>query len=329
MSRNYIIFSRLSDTYKKFLGIIFILFISLGYAQTKKEVFLFSYFINNGEDGLHLAYSEDGLKWKALNDNRSFLKPMVGEDKLMRDPCIIKGGDGKFHMVWTVSWNERGIGYASSDDLIHWSVQKYIPVMEHEPNARNCWAPELFYDADSDQYLIVWATTIPDRFPETDKSGDNGYNHRLYYITTKDFNSFNTSQLFFDPGFNVIDGTIQKIDGVYTLFFKNEILKPKAEKNILIATSKNFLGAYSNLSKPITKNWVEGPSVINTKRGWVVYFDRYTKHKMGAVISSDLHNWTNISNKISFPKGTRHGTVFKVKEKTLDKILEFQSQNNE
>lgn len=318
----------LSGTYNKFLWVIFVLLGSLGYSQSEQEFFIFSYFVNNGEDGLHLAFSEDGLKWKALNHNRSFLKPTVGEDKLMRDPCIIKGRDGKFHMVWTVSWNEKGIGYAKSDDLIHWSEQKFIPVMDHEPNARNCWAPELFYDEDSDQYLICWATTISGRFPETDKTGDNGYNHRLYSTTTKDFNNFSETKLFFDPGFNVIDGTIQKIDGIYTLFFKNEILKPKAKKNIQIATSTNLLGKYLNLSEPISKNWVEGPSVINTDNGWVVYFDRYTKHKMGAAISSDLQNWTNISNKISFPKGTRHGTVFKVKEKTLKKILNFQQSVN-
>ncbi len=65
----------------------------------------------------------------------------------MRDPCIIRGADGLFHMVWTVSWNERTIGYASSKDLIHWSEQQAIPVMEHEPTTLNCWAPEIFYDA--------------------------------------------------------------------------------------------------------------------------------------------------------------------------------------
>ena len=292
-----------------------------GLGEKKSDIYLFSYFKNNGQDGLHLAYSKDGLKWKALNHNKSFLKPKVGQDKLMRDPCIIKGGDGKFHMVWTVSWNEKGIGYANSDDLINWSVQKFIPVMEHESDARNCWAPELFYDEDSDQYLICWATTIPGRFPETDKSGDDGYNHRLYYTTTKDFSNFSETKLFFDPGFNVIDGTIQKINGVYNLFFKNEILKPIAEKNIQIATSVRLLGKYSNLSEPITNNWVEGPSVINTEQGWVIYFDRYAKHKMGAVVSSDLKIWTDISDEISFPKGTRHGTVFKVNDKILKRLI--------
>ena len=39
---------------------------------------------------------------------------------------IIKGGDGKFHMVWTVSWEEKGIGYANSEDLINWSEQVFI-----------------------------------------------------------------------------------------------------------------------------------------------------------------------------------------------------------
>ena len=29
--------------------------------------YLFSYFINDSKDGLHLAYSYDGLNWTALN----------------------------------------------------------------------------------------------------------------------------------------------------------------------------------------------------------------------------------------------------------------------
>jgi len=82
-------------------------------AQAKKSPYLFAYFKGNGEDGLHLAYSLDGYKWAALKNDQSFLKPTVSKDKLMRDPCIIKGKDGLFHMVWTVSWNDKGIGYAS------------------------------------------------------------------------------------------------------------------------------------------------------------------------------------------------------------------------
>ena len=69
---------------------------------------VFSYFMGNGEDGLHLAYSRDGLTFHTLNGGRSLLTPQVGGDKLMRDPCICRGPDGTFHMVWTVSWKEKG-----------------------------------------------------------------------------------------------------------------------------------------------------------------------------------------------------------------------------
>jgi acetyl esterase/lipase len=119
----------------------------------KPDGYVFTYFKGNGEDGLHLAYSEDGLKWNALKNDTSFLTPEVGKDKLMRDPCVIKGGDGLYHMVWTVSWTDKGIGYASSKDLIHWSQQEFLPVMAHEKNVRNTWAPEITYDEKSKTYM--------------------------------------------------------------------------------------------------------------------------------------------------------------------------------
>ena len=169
-------------------------------AQQTDSVFLFSYFNNNGKDGLHLAYSNDGYNWTALNNDRSFLLPVLSKDSLMRDPCIIRGADNLFHMVWTVSWNERGIGYANSKDLIHWSEQQFIPVMMHEDSARNCWAPEITYDKKKKQYMIYWATTIAGKYA-ADRSVENGYNHRMYYVLTKDFKTFSKTKLLYDKGF--------------------------------------------------------------------------------------------------------------------------------
>ncbi len=305
---------------KLLFALLFCVFTINSNSQGKNDMYLFSYFVNNGEDGLHLAYSPDGLKWYALKNNASFLTPEVGEDKLMRDPCIISGPDGKFHMVWTVSWKERGIGYASSSDLIHWSEQKFLPVMEREPMARNCWAPEIFYDEDSKQYLIFWSTTIPGRFPETETAGDNGYNHRMYYVTTKDFQNFSQTKLFYDQGFNVIDGTLIKERAIYVLFLKDETLSPP-EKNIRVATSSELTGKYSRPSEPITGNyWAEGPTPVKMDDYYIVYFDKYRKGKMGAVRSKDLKKWEDISEQIDFPEGTRHGTVFKVSEKVIKEL---------
>ena len=41
-------------------------------AQQTDGVYLFSYFKDNGQDGLHLAYSYDGFKWTALKNDKSF-----------------------------------------------------------------------------------------------------------------------------------------------------------------------------------------------------------------------------------------------------------------
>lgn len=307
---------------KKWIG-LFLLFVCLGKegaAQTDTGlVYMFCYFKGSSSDGLHLAYSRDALEWTALNNDSSVLRPSVGVDKLMRDPCIIKGADGKFHMVWTVSWKEKGIGYASSDDLVHWSGQKYIPVMEHEATAQNAWAPELVYDAQKKQYVIYWATTIPGRFAATDSLGDN--NHRIYYTTTKDFKKFSKAALLYDKGFNVIDATILQHGKEYVMFLKDETKTPP-QKNLHVATSKKVLTGWSGPSASITgKYWAEGPTALFAKNGWIVYFDKYRDHKYGAVASADLKSWTDISDKVSFPKGTRHGTVFTVTSAEFNRLV--------
>jgi hypothetical protein len=293
----------------------------VSFGAEKEKVFLFAYFKGNGEDGLHLAYSTNGLNFTALNNDKSFLTPKVGVSKLMRDPCIIKTDDGTYHMVWTAGWTERGIGYASSRDLVNWSEQKYFMVMDKEPAARNCWAPEIIYDKQNKQFLIIWATTIPGRFPETEQVGDNSYNHRIYSVTTKDLVTISETKLFYDKGFNVIDATINKNGRNYVMFVKDETRTPP-QKNIRVTTSNSLYGPYSPPSEPITgKYWAEGPTALKIKDTWYVYFDKYTEKKMGAVTSKDLIIWEDISQKITFPDGVRHGTIFEADRKTLDRLL--------
>ncbi|WP_293306092.1 glycoside hydrolase family 43 protein [Pedobacter sp. UBA5917] len=292
------------------------------FAQEKMpdKALVFGYFKNNGEDGLHMAYSKDALKWIALKNDSSFLLPSVGNDKLMRDPCIVVGGDGKFHMVWTVSWKERGIGYASSEDLIHWSTQQYLPLMEGEKDAMNSWAPEINYDPVSKRYLIYWATTIPGKFPQSEVKGEK--NHRIYLVWTKDFKQFTSPEILYDKGFNVIDASIQKSGNNYIMFLKNETKTPVAEKNIRIAFSKRIGGPYGNPSNPITGNyWAEGPTAIKKEGKWIVYFDKYNDHKYGAVTSADLKKWKDISDQLIMPEGIRHGTVFEVSATVLEKLM--------
>ena len=288
--------------------------------QAMDSVFMFSYFKNNGKDGLHLASSIDGYHWTALKNDESFLKPVLSKDSLMRDPCIVRGADGLFHMVWTVSWNQRGIGYSNSKDLLHWSEQKYIPVMHHEDSARNCWAPEITFDKKTNQYMIYWATTIAGKY-KMDTLIENGYNHRMYYVLTKDFKTFGKTKLLYNKGFNVIDATIVADGRRFVMFLKDETRIPP-QKNIKIATSKRLMGNYSHASAAITGNyWAEGPTVLRIDNRWIVYFDKYRDHQYGAISSTDLKNWTDISEKISLPTGIRHGSIFKISKTEFDRLV--------
>lgn len=313
--------------------ITLLIFITDGHAFSAentivKSKYVFSYFKGNGEDGLHLAWSDDGLNWTALNNDQSFLQPQVG-GKLMRDPCICQGPDGTFHLVWTTGWWDKGIGIAHSKDLVHWSEQEWLGVMTHEPNAMNCWAPEIFYNQAQQQYLIFWATTIPGRFPETDNTGDAGKggscNHRIYCVTTADFKTYSQAQLLYNDGFNVIDATIVKDGERYVMFVKDETRQPTPKKNIRLAFADKAIGPYGHATPPISPDWVEGPTAIKIGDYWYLYYDAYKRGRYEGARSKDLSVWEAITEKLLFPKGTRHGTVLGVPNEIIADLQKLTS----
>ncbi|SDF48294.1 Glycosyl hydrolases family 43 [Massilia sp. PDC64] len=287
-----------------------------------QDAYVFAYFIDNGQDGLHLAGSTDGYRWEALNGGRSYVTPTVGKAKLMRDPCIVRGPDGIYHMVWTSGWNETGIGYASSPDLIHWSAQRELPVMAHEPTTLNAWAPEIAWDEKRGEYLIFWSSTIPGRFPESEAAGDdagaNKYNHRIYATTTRDFVTFTPTRLFYDPGFSVIDATFLRTRAGDWLLVKDETRHPP-RKYLQLARAAGLQGPFEPLGAPISPAglWTEGPTALQVGDDVIVYYDAYTTKHYGALRSRDLVHWEDVTAQMHFPdEGTprrmRHGTALQV-----------------
>lgn len=281
------------------------------------NTFLFSYFKNNGEDGLHLAWSQDGLKWESVNSDQPLTKPSVG-GKLMRDPCIVQGPDGVFHMVWSSGWEDLGFGYASSKDLVHWSEHRWIEVNRDVAGAKNTWAPDLFYDSANKRFVIIYATTIPGAFPDVGKEGD--WNHRHYLVTTTDFSTFSKPVLFYNPGFNSIDGTLTQFGDRILLTFKDE--RP-GEKRLYQVIASSLNQPFSQPHKPIIdRDWVEGPSVLKVGNVWRLYFDCYTKGHYGAAESQDGSEWHDITDKLQTPSGMRHGTAFAVPPEILQGLLQ-------
>jgi hypothetical protein len=301
--------------------IIIISAIAVLLGSCSQIAYLFTSFHEPADKGLRMLYSKDGYAWKDLDT--VLLQPAVGSQKVMRDPSIAQGPDGIFHLVWTSSWRgDKGFGYASSKDLIHWSEQRLIPVMEQELTTVNVWAPELFYDDDGKQFIIIWASCIPQKFERGIEEDSN--NHRMYVTTTKDFKTFSSTKLFLDPGFSVIDAVIVKrAQKDYVLVLKDNT---RPERNIKVAFGDNPLGPYTNVSKPFTDNFTEGPSVIKVKDEWLIYYDSYRKKIYEASATKDFISFENITAKVSLPEGHKHGTIFLIKKRILKSLLKYSNR---
>jgi hypothetical protein len=295
---------------KKYLYIIASVLL-LASCSARKDVYMFTSFHEPATDGLRLLYSFDAYHWMDLN--HIFLKPEVG-DKVMRDPSITQGKDGVFRLVWTSAWTGgKGFGYAESKDLIHWSPERLINVMEDEPTVVNVWAPEVFYDEDKDQFMIVWASTIPGRFPIGTETETN--NHRLYYTVTRDFKTFSKEKLFYDPGFSAIDAdVIKRGKDDYVMVVKDNT---RPARNIKVAFATSAIGPYGPASEAFTESYTEGPTVAQAGDKYLIYYDAYREKIFGAQSTTDFKTFTNITKQVSLPVGHKHGTIFKTTKKVL------------
>ncbi len=283
--------------------------------QEVEEVYLFTSFREPATDGLYLAYSEDGYEWQDLGG--PYLAPQVGPSKLMRDPSVVRGPDGRYHMVWTTDWRGGdGFGYASTTDFVNWSEQQFIPVMDHEPEVVNVWAPEIYYDEVEDRFIIIWASTIPHRFEKGEEDEDN--NHRMYYVTTKDFETFSETKLFIDPEFSIIDAVIVKREAEdYVLVLKDNT---RPNRNLKVAFGPSPLGPFENISDPFSEFLTEGPTIIEQDGEWLIFFDSYGAKKYDAVSTTDFKDFRPIGDQINFPEGHKHGTITTVSNDVIQKI---------
>jgi len=296
--------------------IIILLFVPL--LSCNRKAWVFTSFHEPADKGLRMLYSYDGEKWSDLDT--FLLRPSVGNQQVMRDPSMVQDKNGVFHLVWTSSWRgDKGFGYASSKNLLHWSEQQFIPVLQKETVVVNTWAPELFYDEDADQFMIIWASCIPGRFERGIEEDSN--NHRMYVTTTKDFKAFSETKLFLDPGFSVIDAVIVKRgDKDYVLVLKDNT---RPERNLKVAFADNPMGPWTNISKPFSDKFTEGPSVIKLKKEWLIYFDSYQKKIYEAVSTTDFKEFKNVTDTIIVPAGHKHGTIVPVKRKTVRQLVKM------
>lgn len=296
------------------------------------SAFLFAHFRGNGEDGLHLLGSVDGYRWQPLAGGRSVLPPLVGKEKLLRDPCVARGPDGLYHVVWTCGMWEHGFGHAATSDFVHWTAPEFVPVMAHESTVRNVWAPELLFDAVQQQWVVFWASTIPGRYPGIQASSGEVLEHRLYSTTTRDWRTFTQVQLLVESHFSTIDGTFaRRVDGQRFLLVVDDALvapRPAEEGEaplpphqcLRTLPADGWLGPFGAVGAPFSPSGVAGPTALWLGDHFVVYYDRYRDGGYGAVRTTDFVTFEDVSARIALPPGVRHGTAFAVPPELLGSL---------
>lgn len=302
---------------KLFLYSLVTLVMMFSTSASAKDIYVSTSFHEPANEGLRFIYSYDGINWNSIEG--TFLSPKVGNQKVMRDPSIVKGPDGTFHLVWTSSWRgDKGFGYASSKDLIHWTEERFITVMD-DPTTVNVWAPELFYDDVKRQYMIIWASCIPGKFP--DGLEDHNNNHRLYYTTTKDFKTFSKAKLLIEPGFSSIDATmVKRGNNDYVMVLKDNTRK---QRNIKVAFAKSPYGPWSEASESFTDMFCEGPSTAYVDGWYYIYYDSYRQKIYGAHRTKDFKTFEDRTGSVKFPVGHKHGTVFMASEDIVNNLIRY------
>lgn len=280
-----------------------------------KTCYLFASFRKNGEDGLHLSWSNDAYTWHSLKADQSFLIPTVGEQKIMRDPCLYQGPDGTFHLVWTTAWKGQTIGYSSSKDLVHWTPQIALPVMANEPDCMYTWAPEIRYDPAAKNYLIYWTSALKSE-QKADSTGKLRHFGHTYAVRTTDFKSFSKATKFFDPGHGQIDASLLADKGKYYLFYKY------AYRGMAYAVADNLAGPWKDVLPPFTTDDWEGPWPLKVGNDYFLFIDNFkSTTRIGALRSSDLQHWTDVSDQLHFPVPQLHGSVLQVPGKLIEQLL--------
>lgn len=280
------------------------------------EVRILSFFRGTG-DGLHFSFSTDALHWAELNG--VFLKSRIG-GKLFRDPFILPSPDGVYRMVWTSGWKDRGVGYAQSTDLIHWTEPRFLPLMQAFP-ATNCWAPKLLHDPATGLYRIYWTSAVEGWFTEdAPKSGE--YNNRTFQATTRDFVSFSEPSLLIEPGFDHNDPNIVAWRGGYLATFKQgDFVTEKQWGSHFAATATQPGGPYKLVPTPIIAGQRSdsiGLAIVGDRL--IYYVKRHTPRQFAAYASVDGRTWTDITATVGGDPNQNQGNIFTVPASVLTQL---------
>ncbi|WP_238011766.1 glycoside hydrolase family 43 protein [Dactylosporangium sp. AC04546] len=250
-----------------------------GSAAAANSAYVFAYFtespsMTGANYGLHLAVSTDGLNWSPLNQNNPVVTPTAGTLGL-RDPFVLRKQDGTFVVLAT---DLNGTDFGQNNQYLHvWdstdltSFTGYRRIRMHTLNTHT-WAPTAFWDASRGQYGIVY-------------SANNGADVFMVNYTS-DFRTVSANQVYFSPGFNVLDGDIVVDGSTFYLYYKNL-------GNGLTYGARSSTGAansYTTYTSGLRQgSAMEAPMLVrnNVGTGWWLWGDSFSP------VNNDYYAWSS------------------------------------
>ncbi|MFI5838832.1 glycoside hydrolase family 43 protein [Catenuloplanes sp. NPDC051500] len=249
--------------------------------------------------GLHLAVSADGLNWTPLNQNRPVATPTLGSTGL-RDPFILRRQDGTFTVLAT---DLKGTDWAYQSQYLHiWDSADLrtftgYRLLKVHSLATHAWAPEAVWDPARGQYAIVYSAV-------------NASGHNVLMVSyTTDFRTATSGVVFFDPGYDAIDGSFVTVGGVNYMYYKNN------NNSTLLGTRSSTFNpnSFSVHTGAITPGrGVEAPQIVksNTANTWYMWGDTWSPNgRFFAWQTSDVASgtWSLLNDRLyTQPINSKH-----------------------
>lgn len=292
---------------------------------------------------VYLALSRDGLHFTPLKNNEPILIPDKGT-KAARDPHLIRSMiDGRYYIIATDldvnqnKWREyklrgsKSIHVWVSDDLVHWSDDMLVPVIDHSLGC--IWAPKVCFDEKKKNYVMAFSASAAG---ETDMG--------VYYVRTRDFRKFTKPRIlipcegnwkkekwaWFAPlkkQFSFIDSTTVKAGETYYRFTKNDTLHTiRCEKSTSIVTG------FSMVEEMVAgEHGVEGPCIykLNDRDAYILLMDGYAKPNAGVGYFPLMATGEELASAAfrrlppqvySLPEGCKHGSVLPVTKEEYKRL---------
>lgn len=262
-----------------------------------------------GNEKSFFALSEDLKKWSYID---SISVDVSSGSKRVRDQYLSRDKTGNYLLLGTQGYMHPEIYLANSESINEFKLElKNINYSDKDLHlfANYSWAPEIIYDYDNDQYLILYSDTETKNSP-------------IYAVATKDFERFSYPFIFFDVGFTIIDANITMFDGKYYLFYKGEDVERYGALYYAVSDSLSCGSNWRLYDDEITSSYnLEGPfglKGLDNKNYLFADAFEVAKPYYGLFDSDSKINLKNIKDL----NGVHHFSILKITKSEYERLME-------